>query len=184
MCITSSYRTTQTQQRPSGRGTPPGFPHLRRLPLPFIEAPPGGPIYQPPRRSSPASAKIKHPSSSTAAKGSQQDGAGRPPAPRSNSVTGRKAARLDAKKRGRPSRVKWSTWIWHRQKWRGWPRLAPAPSAAGARPGRTITPKAGGWAVRPSKTPLRPPYAAGIRRPCAGAADLAGRARSILPVCL
>lgn len=84
--------------RPNGRGTPSGFPHLRRPPLPFIEAPPGGPIYQPPRRSSTASAKIKHPSSSTTAKGSQQNGAGRPPAPRSNRrhrTEGRKGGRLE-----------------------------------------------------------------------------------------
>lgn len=156
------------QQRPNGRGTPPGFPHLRRLPLPVHRGPPrGADLPAPP----PQLPRFRQDQASQQLNGRKRQsarwGAGRPPAPRSNSVTGRKAARLDAKKRGRPSRVKWSTWIWHRQKWRGWPRLAPAPSAAGARPGRTITPKAGGWPSDPRKTPLRPPYAAGIRRPCA-----------------
>ena len=85
---------------------------------------------------------------------------------------------------GPPLKSQMVTWIWHRQKWRGWPRLAPAPSAAGARPGRTITPKAGGWAVRPSKNASTAPYAAGIRRPGARRPTWPGRARSILPVCL
>jgi len=105
-------------------------------------------------------------------------GADRPPAPRSNRVTGRKAARLDAKKRGCPSRVKWSTWIWHRQKWRGWPRLTKvgtqrrrsAPRthdhAQGRGLGRPTSKNASTARMQPRNPPTR----------CA-AADLAGRAR-------
>lgn len=89
--------------RPNGRGTPPGFPHLRRLPLPFIEAPPGGPIYQPPP---PQLHRCRQDQASQQLNGRKRQsarwGAGRPPAPRSNSVTGRKAARLDAKEGAAP----------------------------------------------------------------------------------
>jgi hypothetical protein len=89
--------------RPSGRGTPSGFPHLRRLPLPIIEAPPGGRSTNPPGRNSTAFAKIKQPSSSTAQK---RQSARRGQADRlrldPGDVANSKAARLNAKKRAAP----------------------------------------------------------------------------------
>jgi len=156
------------QQRPNGRGTPPGFPHLRRLPLPFIKAPPGGPIYQPPRRSSTASAKIKHPSSSTAAKGSQQDG-GRPTACASiqqrHTTEGRKVGRQEE---GPPLKSQMvdldlasSEMARLAKVGTGPQRRRSAPRTHDHAQGRGVGPS------DPRKTPLRPPYAAGIRRPCA-----------------
>ena len=154
------------QQRPNGRGTPPGFPHLRRLPLPFIEAPPGGPIYQPPRRSS---HRFRQDQASQQLNGRKRQSArwGRPTACASiqqrHRTEGRKVGRQEEgaapqESNGRPG----SGIVRNGEAGQGWHRPpAPPERAQDAR----SRPRPGVGPSDPRKTPLRPVCSPGIRRP-------------------
>ena len=136
------------QQRPNGRGTPPGFPHLRRLPLPFIEAPPGGPIYQPP--------------------------AAAPPLPPRSSIPAAQRPQKAVSKMGQADRLRLDPTASQDGRPQGWtPRRGAAPQESNGRPGSGIARngEAGqGW-HRPPAPPERAQDARSRPRPGVGPSD-------------
>lgn len=173
------------QQRPNGRGTPPGFPHLRRLPLPVHRGPPrGADLPAPPAAAPPLPPRSSIPAAQRPQKAVSKMG-GRPTACASiqqrHRTEGRKVGRQEE---GPPLKSQMVDLDLASSEMARLAKVGTGPQCRRSAPRTHDHAQGRGLAVRPSKNASTAPVCGRNPPTMCAAADLAGRARSILPVCL